>query len=327
MEDGSQDPQRGEIAPQGPALRTVAPTVPHGTLMVVLGGICALFIPFAAILLMAYGMRELMEEKGGRGAGLAFLEGAALSVISLTSDLASAMLLASIVVVCFGIACCMWRGATVTNVSVAVLVAALASFGADAVLAASAGLPPNANAVSYLTEGLSASFGKGIEGEMLVRQLGQLVDLLWPFIYVSASAFDALLAGIGSLLMRSRVTGQAKPASLSRFDAPMWSIGVFSIALVCLGASFTGFPEAGILRTASVTALMGVRIIFALQGFAVMSALMIRKRMGCMTRAVCIFIIFWSEMMFFIMSIIGLIDVWANFRKLARDGSDASGLQ
>ena len=107
----------------------------------------------------------------------------------------------------------------------------------------------------------------------------------------------------------------------------MWSVAVLAVSIVCVGASFTGFPEAQIVRTASVTAIMSVRIIFACQGFGVLSALMARRRFGCVTRFICILLVFWSEMMFFAMSIVGLIDVWANFRNLERDGSHAQAKQ
>ena len=107
----------------------------------------------------------------------------------------------------------------------------------------------------------------------------------------------------------------------------MWSVGVLAVSIVCFGASFTGFPEAEVLRTVSFTALMSVRFIFAIQGFGVVSALMNRKKFGCLTRTLCIFLLFWSEAMFFLMSIVGLIDVWADFRHLRRDGSHAQAQQ
>lgn len=329
MQDGSQDRQPGTLVPGGPAARTIKPSISHGTLMLVLGCIAAQFLPFIGVLLIAYGMRELAEAKGPQGLALALAEGAALVLITLVSDVAAAALLGPMIVCSLGVVCCMWRSATVTNISVAIVVAALASFGVDAAVAAASGISVHGGAVSYLTESLEQSMGTGVEGELLVSQLGFLIDALRPFMYVSSAALDALVAGIGSYLMHVRSTGRPTRPSLSNFDAPMWSVGVLSIAIVCLGASFTDFPEAGILRTLSVTVLMSVRIIFACQGFGVANALMTsgRVRLGCLTRTLCIFFIFWSEMMFFIMSIIGLIDVWANFRKLPRDGSYAQEQQ
>ena len=320
MQDGSQDAPRG-IVPGGPAPRAVEPRVSHGTLMLVLGCIASLFLPFVGVLLIAYGMRELAEARGTRGLAIALLEGVGLAAVALVSNLGIALFLAPVLVCALAIVFCMWRGATVTNVSVAVVIAALACFGADAVAGASTGLSVRAVAVSYLMDGIRETVSGSIEGSMAVVQVEGVVEVIWPFTYVADAAFDALVAGIGSYLMHVRSAGVVKRPSLARFDAPLWSVGVLSICIVCLAASFTGFPEAGLLRTASATVLLSVRIIFACQGFGVMNALMSRKRLGCATRTVCIFVIFWIEMVFFLMSIIGLVDVWANFRKLPRDGS------
>lgn len=321
MQDGSQDPQLGAMVPTDPASHAVAPSILHGTLMLVLGCIAAMFLPFVGVLLIAYGMRELAEAKGLRGLALALALCAGLVLISLFSDVNASILLAPMMVSCLGVVFCMWRGATVTNISVAIAIAALASFGIDAAIAASSGDSIHDIATSYFADSLRVSAGSDIEGDLLFQQIGYLIEAMWPFMYVSSASLDGLVAGIGSYLMHTRSTGRPKRPSLSNFDAPMWSVGVLSIAIVCLGASFTGFAEAGILRTISATALMSIRIIFACQGFGVVNAWMSRKRIGCATRTLSIFFIFWSEMMFFIMSIVGLIDVWANFRKLPRDGS------
>ena len=67
---------------------------------------------------------------------------------------------------------------------------------------------------------------------------------------------------------------------------------------------------------------MSVRYIFTIQGLAVVLALLARWRTGCFLRVVVIMFAISLETMF-VLSIIGLIDVWANFRKLPRDGAHA----
>lgn len=329
MPDGSRDEQHGALAPSGPGPRAIPPSGGHGSLMLVLGCIVELFLPFVGTLLIAYGMRELAEARGVRGLAIAAAESAVLVGVTALSDVTTAALLAPTLLCCLCIACCMWHGATVTNVSVAVVMVSLASFATDAGVAALEGLSVRESAVTYLTDAVRQSVETGLEGNVLAGQLSAVIGVVWPFMYVASASFDALVAGIGSHLMRVRCTGSVVRPSLQRFDAPLWSVAVLAISVVCLGASFAGFAEseAQFLRTASVTALLSVRIVFACQGFGVVDALLARKPIGCLTRTVCIFVTFWSEMMFFLMSIVGLIDIWANFRKLPRDGSSVQAQQ
>ena len=76
------------------------------------------------------------------------------------------------------------------------------------------------------------------------------------------------------------------------------------------------------MRTASWTLLLSVRFIFTVQGLGVLMGMLNRWRLGCFTRVVVIMIAVSLETMF-VLSIIGLVDVWANFRKLPRDGARA----
>ncbi len=321
MQEPSADPQQGSIVPSGPSPKRIAPRVAHGSLMLVLGCLVSLFLPFAGAILMAYGMRELAEASGARGVAISFAESAVLIAAALVAGVGYAALLAPVLVCSAAVVLCMWRGATVTNMSVAVVIGSLVSFGIDAAIAAISGVSVSETAVAYLMAALRESVGTGVEGDLLLAQIQPVVEVVWPLIYVTGAAFDCLVAGIGSYLMGVRCTGEPGRPSLARFDAPMWSVAVLALAVVGFGASFTGIPESGLVRTVSTTVFMSVRIIFALQGFGVVSALMTRSRMGCLTRTVCIFFLFWSEMMLFAMSIVGLIDIWANFRKLPRDGS------
>lgn len=327
MQDGSSDPRQGSIVPSGFGRQPVAPRASHGAVVLAVGLIGSLFIPFVGILLCAYGMRELAEAKGARGLALALAESAGVLVASLVVGPGLGFLLAPIIVCCLAVSACMWHTATVTNVSVAIVLTGLVSFGADAIIASAAGTSVFETAVAYLTEGVQESVGTGVAAELVSVQLEPLIRIIWPLMYVLSAMMNGLMAGIGSFLAGARAQQNPKAPSIAAFDAPMWSVGVLAISIVCFGASFTGFPEAEILRTVSFTVLMSVRFIFAIQGFGVASALMAAKKLGCLTRTLCIFLLFWSEAMLFLMSIVGLIDVWANFRRLRRDGSHARAQQ
>ena len=99
----------------------------------------------------------------------------------------------------------------------------------------------------------------------------------------------------------------------------MWCVGVLALCILGLGASFADIPQAQLVRTICASGLASLRVVFMLQGFGVVSALEAKRRMGCLTRFVITFLTVWLETMFFAMCIVGLIDIWANFRGLARE--------
>ena len=161
--------------------------------------------------------------------------------------------------------------------------------------------------------------GSDIQGDLLVSQVMPLLRVIWPFVYVASAMFDALVAGIGSYTMSVRCTGIRRMPQIANFDAPMWCVGVLALCILGLGASFADIPQPQLLRTVCASALASLRVVFALQGFGVVSALEAKRHMGCLTRFVITFLTVWLEAMFFAMCIVGLIDIWANFRGLARE--------
>ena len=67
---------------------------------------------------------------------------------------------------------------------------------------------------------------------------------------------------------------------------------------------------------------MTARCYFLLQGTGVLAHLLDRTGMGRITRALIVLVALDLEVSFFVMSIWGLIDVWANFRRLDRVGAN-----
>lgn len=324
MIDGKHEPQ--QIVPMGTGPAARPPVVTQGLLWVVLGGVVSSYLPYVGVFLLAYGMRELLEAKGWRGLAVSLGACVGICAVSCVFDIAYAAALAPLCLCAAGICGCMWRKrANVTGVSLVILLTAGLSLAIDAAFAVSMGESLMKTIQTVLTSSVRTAIGSGIQADVLYAQISPLVEALWPFAYVVSAMFNALLAGIGSHAMAVRCTGVARIPQIANFDAPMWCVGALALCILGLGATFTGIPEVDLVRSLCVTGLMSLRIVFALQGFGVVSALTAKRRMGCLTRFLITFITVWLETVCFAMCIVGLIDVWANFRKLARDGSDVAG--
>lgn len=319
MINGNDEPQR-QIVPAGPKPPVRPAVLLQGLLWTALGAALSSYLPYLGVFLLAYGMRELLEAKKGKGlcAGL----GVCLLVFAAACawDFMFALSLVPVFVCAAGISWCMWRGrANVTAVCIVIVVASLLSLGIDATIASMSGMSLSKSFVALLQETVRSAVGSDIQGNLLVSQAMPLLRVIWPFVYVASAMFDALVAGIGSYTMSVRCTGIRRMPQIANFDAPMWCVGLLALCILGLGASFADIPQPQLLRTVCASVLASLRVVFALQGFGVVSALEAKRHMGCLTRFVITFLTVWLEAMFFAMCIVGLIDIWANFRGLARE--------
>lgn len=293
-----------------------------GALWFALGSFTSFVIPFFGVVMMGYGARELLEARGSRGFLFAVAEGIVITAVALFANSGMGMLLVGEVLCVLGVVWCMRNhAATLAGICAVIVATALVNIGIEAAVATAAG-----SSLSQVVDGLLAymvsvaqdAAGTGIQAELIVRQIAPVLKALWPFTYVASAGMDALAAGIGSYLMYVRTSGIPRVPAIVAFDMPMWPVGVLIASILGLSASLSGFPGAEALLSVSVTALMSVRFIFAIQGFAVVLTFANRFRFGCLGRTLLLVLSIWLETMFFIVSIVGLIDVWANFRKLTR---------
>lgn len=298
-----------------------------GALWFALGSFASFVIPFFGVVMMGYGARELLEARGPRGFLFAVAEGIVITAVALFANSGMGMLLVGEVLCVLGVVWCMRNhAATLAGICAVIVATALVNIGIEAAAATAAG-----SSLSQVVDGLLAylvsvaqdAAGTGIQAELIVRQIAPVLKALWPFTYVASAGMDALAAGIGSYLMYVRTSGIPRVPAIAAFDMPMWPVGVLIASILGLSASLSGFPGAEVLLSASVTALMSVRFIFAIQGFAVVLTFANRFRFGCLGRTLLLVLSIWLETMFFIVSIVGLIDVWANFRKLTRGSQES----
>lgn len=298
-----------------------------GALWFALGSFASFVIPFFGVVMMGYGARELLEARGPRGFLFAVAEGIVITAVALFANSGMGMLLVGEVLCVLGVVWCMRNHvATLAGICAVIVATALVNIGIEAAVATAAG-----SSLSQVVDGLLAymvsvaqdAAGTGIQAELIVRQIAPVLKALWPFTYVASAGMDALAAGIGSYLMYVRTSGIPRVPAIAAFDMPMWPVGVLIASILGLSASLSGFPGAEVLLSASVTALMSVRFIFAIQGFAVVLTFANRFRFGCLGRTLLLVLSIWLETMFFIVSIVGLIDVWANFRKLTRGSQES----
>ena len=232
----------------------------------------------------------------------------------------AAVALAPVVVTAFAVVALMWAGhATVTSISMVIALVSGASIAWDAFAAFRADTDLATVTVSYLSSIGHAVAGDGVEGTLVMAELTPWIEALWPVIYPLSAVVNAAMAAFGALLAVSRLGVRAP--HIARFDAPMWAVGLLAVALLGLGAALGGMADSEVLLTGSASVLMCLRAIFVLQGYGVASVLLNRWHAGCVGHVLFLILSVWAEATFYLMGVVGLVDVWANFRGLDRGRS------
>ena len=279
-------------------------------------------------LFLALGIRVMAERSGARSFVRSAVAVAAGLVFAMVSLGPSALLTASMPV-CAGcaLAALMWaRRATILAVSVTVAVCTALGLAVDGISLATQGLDVSQVMPAYLSEAARLYAGDGVQGDLVMATVEPIFRAVWPFVYALTALINVGLAALGSFWGALRGNaGVPSPQGmppirmprLAVFDTPLWAVGLLAASVLGVAIAELAGDASGLLLPASVTLLLSVRFIFALQGFGVLFGLMDRWRLGCVMRTVVIVVAVWLEAMF-VMSIVGLVDVWANFRRLPR---------
>ena len=279
--------------------------------------------PLLGTLLLGAVVRMLLDRSGSWVSGLVIATCMAvvgLVGIGMMQQPLSAFVAIPATVSALGIATLMHvHRAGVTATSVLIAAMTVLGLGVDATSVALQGSDIVTVMHGMLMETIEASAGTGIDATMLVATLEPIVTYLWPMVYVLSAMVNTLFAASGARIVATR--GGMGPVRIAAFDAPLWSVGALALGIVGCGASMANIPYASVVLTCSLTVLLSVRFIFMLQGFGVLLAKLEQHRMGCFTRTLVLLFAVWIETMFFILSIVGLVDVWANFRHLPREGA------
>lgn len=151
------------------------------------------------------------------------------------------------------------------------------------------------------------------------RGILPLLATLWPAYYVGEGFVEVIVAHIGARMALRREQVQTSPAHrLAAYDLPLWVLSVLLGGIVCLIVAGIIPVGAGVFRALGCNVIMIVRYAFAAQGFAVLEWVFDEHGTRTPLRVLAIVGLAYAELLFFVMTVVGIIDVWANFRHLGR---------
>lgn len=150
------------------------------------------------------------------------------------------------------------------------------------------------------------------------------LNTYWPLSYAFMAAVEGFLAYLGARAgMRVARKGLLAHARLSRFRAPIWVAALFIVAAALRLASTRGLalPDAAMIADANILALS--RVALALGGLAVADWFLIHRGFGPFGRFCAMVVGIWLETSFTVMTVVGLVDLLADFRGMRDEAGKA----
>lgn len=173
-------------------------------------------------------------------------------------------------------------------------------------------------ATSSLDTHQGSLVGQTAEVAAEAQTLRELVGLLWPINYVVASACELLCAYAGLALAQRQGAPGFRLSPLRDFDLPFWVLVVLAVDVTALLAGATVDTWPYLAHQVTSVVLMALRLAFAFQGFAVLAWFLYRRNVSAAGRAAILAMAFVLEVQLVIMTIVGLLDAWRNYRQLPR---------
>lgn len=323
------------IVPAGGGRPTRSLSAPAGLFFCALGGaVASSSIPAVAPALVAYGCASVFATTRStptRAASVfaALVPAVALSVTAGPAAVAGALIACA---VAFAVAGAALLGRVTPGF--AAVVCALAAFGqmgVDAAVAAAHGTTLGAS-VSALVDVYASQLGsQGAAMAATMDAVQALMAVMWPTAYVIAALGLYLSGLLGTHLAAAQAKeGVVRPGRLADYDLPLWVVAVLVAAAAGLAFALTTSGDAArVALVVSANVVMALRFALAVQGLAVLSWFLRGRQVGPVASALAWGLALYLETQFVVLSLVGLVDVWANLRHLPRgartDETDNAG--
>ena len=298
-----------------------AASLPLALLTCAIGGAAASSsMSVAAPALVGYGLCVAHARGGARmtalGTGIAL---AAAFALGLPLGAAQGV---GVVIACLAgliVALVCWKGRLAPGTGcliVAVLFAA--HIGVDSVFALMSGttLPQTmAELIEFYREAFTEA---SPTSSAQVETVSSLVGILWPTAYVVVSAGELAAGLVGAHLALRRADSPRTEEGIANYDLPLWVVAVLVAAAAGLAVSLTVPSAPQLVLMVSANLAMALRIAFAIQGAAVLVWLLRGRDLGPFARVLVWVAALYLEVQFVVLTVVGVVDVWANFRHLQR---------
>lgn len=266
----------------------------------------------------------------GRFAAAAFAAAVAVAFAAFLSP-ADAVLLIPVLTALLFVSLRLREHSALQGAAILTAVIAVSAAAADAVRAWLAGSTLLQERTAMVESALEmAGTVAGVDGDALAGLDSEiLVDLMvrvWAVDYLTMGLLTAVLGVAVAGWASARVgTPVRRLPALSELDLSPHILWPFVGGLLLLAVGRMTGDTTGLAWIAGLNLLLAVRLPLFVQGLGVASALYRRVGLGRLARVIGYALLAVVELLVPVLSLVGLVDFWANFRKLPREDSRTSG--
>ena len=142
----------------------------------------------------------------------------------------------------------------------------------------------------------------------------------WPATYFESALVVGVLV-IAAIAWAARRAGQeVNVPPLSHLDLTPHVLWAFVAGVLLLAASYGAFSASKAFAVVGLNLVLCARTLFVLQGLSVSAGLLDRTGVGLGVRILALAALAALDALTLVVSFIGLLDFWVNFRRLPRDG-------
>jgi len=284
---------------------------------VVLGAFIAPALPFVGLPIVAAGVAGLVYRSQIVAAGFAVAVAAA--AVFASQGIESLLFVAlAVIAVMLGIALLPTQRVQAVGIAI-VGVLTVASFAELFVLAK--GFDVSAFFAAEMETSLKA-IGPSVSADF-AKSMTEAVSTMaqvWPSFYFSLAVLTAVSVIVSIAWAARRADREVNVPSLSRLDLTPHVLWAFVVGLLLLAASYGAFSAAEVMGVVGLNLVLCARTLFALQGVGVFAGVLDRTGVGLGGRILALAALAALDALTLVVSFVGLLDFWVNFRRLPRDG-------
>lgn len=316
-------PEQGGIVPAGDGAQAPrgGSSLIVGLVICALGGAIAGYIPMLGCFAIGYGavitlaVRNHMQTLATLACALV-----PAAVVAIVAEVATAP---SVLVACLigiGTAWATSRSKLSLTVAFALVVCGtFALIGVDVIQLQSMG-SSMADMITDLVNAYASGISiTSVSAATQIEELRAMLQVYWPSAYLFVALIEFLCGLLGARASARREGLGATLPAFARYDVPVWLVGVLVADI--LGLTAVGLVPAAYstaVNMVSANVLVALRIAFAVQGFAVIAWIIRTRHVGAFAGACTIIAGLVLENQLYVMTVVGLVDVWKNFRHLPR---------
>ena len=298
----------------------------RGTAICLCGGLMSIITPAISCVLMSFGMSLLGREPLGRRGVASGLVACVFAAVGGALLLGNPTVIVSALIAC-AMSCASAYLASIRKLDATRMVVLAAIFGlamvlGDLVLSRIQGTTVESILGDYYDSSIKDMMSNAdIESRMLLRQARELYITYWPTMYFATAILMTVLARCGA---RIGVGVWDTGSGLSSLAIPRWAVMALAVFLaVDLVATRVIADTPHVIVVMGANLVSCARIVLAAQGLGVLLWFLENHNAGRATKVASGVLAALLEIMFAVMSVVGLVDTAVDFRRRKRESMDS----